>query len=333
MRAARPFPEVGRARPAKRGGAGPFLFAVRNGVDHCAKRGMVETRPGRGVHIRNQGVPMFWKQFLTPVDRLSPEGARAEIDAAADGALTVLDVRQPEEYRQGHIPGALLIPLPELEERSAELDPDGRIITYCAAGGRSRTAAQLLGRLGFKHVSDVKGGFRAWRGDAALGDADQGLQLFDGAGSPEEALLVAYGMEVGLGDFYRTMADRVEADMVRSVFVKLAVIEDKHKDRIFAEYSRLTGDADRAGFEERVLPGAMEGGLTTREYENRYFPDWDSAVDVVGFAMSIEAQAYDLYVRASERADDITAAEVLRKVAAEEKEHLKRLGRLIGEIA
>ncbi len=69
----------------------------------------------------------------------------------------VLDVRSRLEFFFGHLPSARCIPLPALEAECArrpELSPDRRVLVYCASGARSAMAAQLLRRLGFRHVVD-----------------------------------------------------------------------------------------------------------------------------------------------------------------------------------
>ena len=76
---------------------------------------------------------------------------------------------------------------------------------------------------------------------------------------------------------------------------------------------------------------AVEGGLTTDEYIQMYKPDWESAVDIISLAMSIEAQALDLYTRASERSGDPQSKEALKKIAEEERVHLEQLGKLMDE--
>lgn len=73
---------------------------------------------------------MRWKPFLTPVKSMSPEEARAYVGEHEEGSYTLLDVRQPAEYETERIPGAKLIPLPELAERLGELDPEKPVITY-----------------------------------------------------------------------------------------------------------------------------------------------------------------------------------------------------------
>lgn len=74
----------------------------------------------------------------------------------------VLDVRQPEEYQQGHIIGAKLIPLGELRKHMKELPQGREIVCVCASGNRSKAAARVLVKEGFP-VSDLKGGMLAWR--------------------------------------------------------------------------------------------------------------------------------------------------------------------------
>jgi rhodanese-related sulfurtransferase len=73
---------------------------------------------------------MKWMQFLTPVAGLDAEEVRAFIKGHKEGSYTLLDVRQPSEYEKGRIPGAKLIPLPELANRLGELDPTKPVIAY-----------------------------------------------------------------------------------------------------------------------------------------------------------------------------------------------------------
>ena len=73
---------------------------------------------------------MRWKQFLTPVETMDTQETKAYMAQQKEGAFTLLDVRQPGEYEKERIPGALLIPLPELSDRLAELDPEKPIIPY-----------------------------------------------------------------------------------------------------------------------------------------------------------------------------------------------------------
>ncbi len=73
---------------------------------------------------------MRWRQFFTPVKGLEADEVKEYIRTHKEGAYTLLDVRQPSEYEQERIPGAKLIPLPELPGRLQELDRDQLIIAY-----------------------------------------------------------------------------------------------------------------------------------------------------------------------------------------------------------
>jgi rhodanese-related sulfurtransferase len=71
------------------------------------------------------------QSYLTSRDALEPLPAAELLERARDGLVTVIDVRPPEEYAQGHIPGALNIPLDRLESRLGELPPEREIVAYC----------------------------------------------------------------------------------------------------------------------------------------------------------------------------------------------------------
>ena len=275
---------------------------------------------------------MRWKQFFTPVQSMDVEEARAFLSDRTLQEVTILDVRQPGEYEQGHIPGAKLVPLPELTDSLAEIDPSNPVLVYCAIGGRSRVAAQTLAGKGYEQVINLSGGFKAWNGLAAFGPEEIGMDLFDGLDNPEQVLARAYSLEDGLRDFYLRMLDRVADAKVQSVFRLLAEIEIKHKDRLFDEYVRLTGKDDRGAFEFGFVTPLLEGGLTTQEYLDRFKPDMDSPVDVVSMAMSIEAQALDLYMRSAEWVSNEENRAILEQIAGEEKSHLARLGQLLDEM-
>ncbi len=73
---------------------------------------------------------MRWKQFLTPVKSIDAEQARSHITGKSPAEVTILDVRQPGEYESGHIPGAKLIPLPDLTHRMDEIAKDKPTFVY-----------------------------------------------------------------------------------------------------------------------------------------------------------------------------------------------------------
>ena len=85
-----------------------------------------------------------------------------EIMDTGDG-FVILDVRTQEEYDEGHVPGAILIPNTEIENRAEEELPDKAqlILVYCRSGRRSKLAAQILADLGYTNVKEF-GGILDW---------------------------------------------------------------------------------------------------------------------------------------------------------------------------
>jgi sulfur-carrier protein adenylyltransferase/sulfurtransferase len=70
------------------------------------------------------------KKLFTPVESVNADQLRAYLAGHKEGTFTLLDVRQPGEYNESHIPGAKLIPIAQLPDRMKELDPEKPIIAY-----------------------------------------------------------------------------------------------------------------------------------------------------------------------------------------------------------
>ena len=93
-------------------------------------------------------------ETVTPV-----EGARLR-----EAGAQVVDVRETFEWRRGHVPGAVHIPVYAVGRRAPqELDPELAVVVVCASGHRSTLAARTLAKHGFARVYDVCGGLLAWR--------------------------------------------------------------------------------------------------------------------------------------------------------------------------
>jgi rhodanese-related sulfurtransferase len=93
--------------------------------------------------------------------RTAHADAAAVAEQLADSSVAVIDVRQPGEWRRGHIHGSLNLPLTQLATRLHRLPNDKTIITVCASGHRSTLAARTLQRAGYQ-AENLKGGMRAW---------------------------------------------------------------------------------------------------------------------------------------------------------------------------
>ena len=109
-----------------------------------------------------EGGMAAWELSGRPIERSDIVGADEAQALLADGALAI-DVREPEEFARGHVPGALNVPLGEIESRAGEIPRDASVVAYCGHGERSSSALSILERLGFERPHNLDGGFAAWK--------------------------------------------------------------------------------------------------------------------------------------------------------------------------
>lgn len=103
-----------------------------------------------------------WSNAGLPLAYL-PQMTVTELDEAKSDELQVLDVRTPQEWEGGHVPGAKYVFLPELEKKLARLGKDKPVAVYCDSGYRASIGASLLQRNGFTKVRNVPGSWKAWK--------------------------------------------------------------------------------------------------------------------------------------------------------------------------
>jgi glyoxylase-like metal-dependent hydrolase (beta-lactamase superfamily II)/rhodanese-related sulfurtransferase len=124
-----------------------------------------------------------WEEMGLPltsgdIQDIEPLELHRLLQSVSDGeAPLVLDVREPWEFRRGHVPGARLIPLGQLANRVGELEPERPVAVICASGNRSQSAAALLAQKGFQKVFNVVGGTKAWKQEGLEISHDHGLKL------------------------------------------------------------------------------------------------------------------------------------------------------------
>ncbi len=102
------------------------------------------------------------RQIKSRIDEVDPAAVREQV---GNGAV-IVDVREPEEWSAGHIPGAIHVPKSYLESRIEGAIPDREkhVVLYCASGNRSAWAARtLIEDLGYEHVESMTGGFTLWK--------------------------------------------------------------------------------------------------------------------------------------------------------------------------
>lgn len=111
----------------------------------------------------------YVQEALQTVREVTPEEAQ---ELSRTGEWLVLDVREPEEYASGHLPGAINIPRGFLEvkadlthyKRDPRLqDRDQRILCYCGGGHRSAMAARVLQEMGFREAVSMSEGYTGWK--------------------------------------------------------------------------------------------------------------------------------------------------------------------------
>ena len=97
-------------------------------------------------------------------EKLPKEISVAQAAEKRTAGAYILDVREPSEWEQGHIPEATLIPLGQLESRLSELPKDQEIVVVCRSGNRSATGRDILLQAGFNQVTSMAGGMNEWTG-------------------------------------------------------------------------------------------------------------------------------------------------------------------------
>jgi rhodanese-related sulfurtransferase/rubrerythrin len=259
---------------------------------------------------------MELKKLFTPVSSLDAEEAKAYMAQRREGEYTLLDVRQPWEYDESHLPGAKLMPLPQLPDTYKELDPEKPTIVHCAVGGRSRVAAQMLSGWGFKEVYNLAGGIKAVYGHKATGPKELNLDLVRGDETPAAIIVLAYGMEKALQLFYETLRQQSPDRELQDFFGKLAQVEVRHEQRLFEAYGRVApGGPDLANFESSMVPNTLEGGFNAAEFLETNKSHLQTTPQVLDLAMMLETQALDLYLRFADKSDQPQTKEVLYALA------------------
>jgi len=92
---------------------------------------------------------------------ITPQELKAELDGPDTGGLCLIDVRQPEEFALGHLPGARLIPLGDLAQRVDEIPKGVKVVVYCHHGVRSLRAVGILAGSG-PEATSLQGGTELW---------------------------------------------------------------------------------------------------------------------------------------------------------------------------
>ena len=265
--------------------------------------------------------------YFKPVLAMTAEEVREFLKQKDPDDYNLIDVRQPKEYERGHLAGARLMPVGDLTNHLNELDRSKPTITYCGSGVRSRAAAAILSDAGFENAFNMQGGIKAWEGLVAGGPPEAGMAWFGDAVRPDELTVLAWMLEEGSRSFYARLVAFLTDEDARQLFSNLSKAEENHK-RTLAELHRTFSNGKAV--EGSLPPGThdeiMEGGLKVDEA--LLWAREKDAVSVLEFAISLEMNAYDLYLK-MERKMEGDAKKVFLILADEEKKHLDRLASLL----
>lgn len=93
---------------------------------------------------------------------IDSEEYREQFESGDSGEYQLIDVREPDEFAAGHIPGTTNIPLSEFQDRVDEISEDSPIVLVCATGGRSGRAATFLASMGYENIYNHSDGTKGW---------------------------------------------------------------------------------------------------------------------------------------------------------------------------
>lgn len=269
------------------------------------------------------------------ITALTAAKVKAILDRDEKGEFLLLDVRQPEEYEDGHIPGAVLIPLGELEARQQELERGKKIITYCRSGHRSLAAAIALCGLGFKDVHHLECGILNWRYKTIEGLPEARPELIIEVADVRDILMLAMKLEKGSLDFYLGAKEQTASPQAKQRFQTLADAENRHMQRLWERAVTLLGEGALLPLEKltkgpkvRHMEGGIEISPALAEMDDRFSDD----MGALERALEKEYMSYDFYKRTAVLVTDPGAKTLLHELAAEERHHADILLKQLSEI-
>ncbi|MCF8052706.1 MAG: sulfurtransferase [Desulfobacterales bacterium] len=263
---------------------------------------------------------------------ITAEALRAILEGRDEAEYLLIDVRQPAEYEAGHIPGALLIPVLELESRLFSLPEDRDLVFYCHFGGRSLAAAFLAtdAEVTVRDVYHLQGGILAWKGKKLTNFPR--IQVFETGAGIEALLYTAMDLEKGAWRFYRAAMDKAADHPIFSTLSELSEAEAVHARAVYKHWAST--QKDPPPFEDlfsSLAGDILEGGESLSSALERLEAlsgDW--CLGIIELALHIEYCAYDLYRTAAETSEDGGIKGTLLSVAQAEKSHMRMLTRGIG---
>jgi rhodanese-related sulfurtransferase/rubrerythrin len=265
-----------------------------------------------------------FKEFL-------PEQFKAYMQKMKESDYLLVDVRQPTEYSGGHLPGANLIPLTEIESRLFDL-PDGKeIVFYCRSGNRSRAACVLAAESGILAgtIYNLTGGVMAWDGKM-LPDFPK-VEVFDKGKDLAEHLFKSMDLEKGAYRFYTHVLDRFGTELFARTIEHLAQAETDHARTIYRFWKEsVTQPQPFEALFSELKGEVLEGGESLDKVLQRVEAiEKNVCLNLLEMALDIEYAAYDLYRAMAEQTESVDTERVFLSIAQAEKAHMKAIAKAI----
>jgi sulfur-carrier protein adenylyltransferase/sulfurtransferase len=174
----------------------------------------------------------------------------------------------------------------------------------------------------------MTGGINAWNGLVAEGDYESGMAYYSRASRPEELISLSWALEDGNRIFYERVSGEARTAEAATVFRSLCVAEGRHKETLRGLYARVTGKDAEPPPPEGMAPGDyMEGGSPVGEAL-----EWAAGKapeEILEFAVAMETNSLDRYIKMSRAVNDERSAEVFLTLSGEEKSHVERMASLL----
>jgi len=275
---------------------------------------------------------------LSPsVTNVTSDELREYMSQHKETEYVLIDVRQSEEYLGGHIPGARLMPLNELESYADDLKQlsNRALIFYCRGGARSaRASAWATQVLRLPSVRNLLGGFSGWQGPA-LADSPR-LASFDLNGSAEALLRQALELEKGTHRLYEMLSVEYPSGVLGETISALVGAELAHGEAVYKVLAGLIGVSE-GDFETafaNLQGNIIENGAPFDVVLSRARELGPAGgVALLELALEIELGAYDLYKNLAASVQSEDAQRALADLAQQEKGHADLVLRAIGRLA
>ncbi len=258
---------------------------------------------------------------LEKIKNLDPSELKDLLDK---GNITLLDVREIEEYIQGHIKGSIHIPLRELEYRLEEIDRNKPVVTYCRSGNRSLGASIILCSHGFKEVFNLNGGIINWKYEIEKGIPEEKEIRVKISDEMLETFRLALSFEKGSYNFYMRAMEKTGPEL-KGVLERLLKFEKSHLEKILQYYFYFTGEdpSKMKEYLDSIDPSYIEGKIEINRLILEFDQELKDEKEILEFALEKEIMAKELYLQLSTGILEPKIRALYNILANEERGHIE----------